>query len=347
LRVVLFLLTMLCAPIAAAQTYPDYSEIYVNDFADILPDAEENAIRDDLKELKRETEIEFTVVTINSMTDYGHDGPIEPFATGLFNYWGVGNAQRNDGVMMLIAVQDRHMRIEVGSGYGTRMNGPMKEVIDDVILPRFKRDDYITGIDYGVDHVIHEVSGSWPGEFNATTTERAIGTARRSIDWLGNWVYALLVPVFGAVGMLFRRMRRYRPRYCPKDGTRLVLLDEEADDAHLSGGQIAEEQLGSVDYDIWHCPDCDHVTVEKHKAWFSRYQVCRACGHRTVQSTTIILQSATTTSTGRKRVVLNCEHCGDESSAVFTIPMKSESSSSGGGSFGGGSSSGGGASGSW
>ncbi|MGH1355162.1 MAG: TPM domain-containing protein [Thalassovita sp.] len=342
----LIFVVFLAAPVQA-QNLPDYSEVYVNDFANILPDAEEQAIRSDLQELKRERDIEFTVVTIGSMTDYGHDGPIEPFATALFNHWGVGDAVRNDGVMMLIAVQDRHMRIEVGSGYGTRMNGPMKEIIDDVILPRFKRDDYVTGIDYGVDHVIHEVSGSWPGEFNATGAERAIGSARRGINALGNWIYALLVPAIGALGMLFRRIRRYRPRYCPNDGARLVLLDEEADDAYLSQGQIAEEQLGSVDYDIWHCPDCDHVTVENYKAWFNKFQICRACGHRTVQSTTIILESATTTSTGRKRVVLNCRNCGDESSAIFTTPLKSTNSSSGGGSFGGGSSSGGGASGSW
>lgn len=346
MRILTVILGLLIATPVFAQNFPEYSEIYVNDFADILPQEEEEAIRNDLKELKRERDIEFTVVTINSMRDYSHEGPIEPFATALFNYWGVGNAKRNDGVMMLIAVQDRHMRIEVGSGYGTRMNGPMKEIIDDVILPRFKRDDYVTGIDYGVDHVIHEVSGSWPGEFNSTGAERALGIAKRGIDAMGAWALALLAPFFAAGAALVRRFQRYRPRYCPNDKSRLILLDELADDAHLSAGQITEETLGSVDYDIWHCQECDHVRVENYKAFFTRYQVCRACGHRAVESTTTILQSATTSSTGRKRIDLYCQHCGDHSSAVFTIPMKSKSSSSGG-SFGGGSSSGGGASGSW
>ena len=127
------------APVSFAQTYPDYSEIYVNDFADLLNEAEEDEIRADLKELRQEAGVEFTVVTIENMGQYGHSGPIEPFATGLFNHWGVGDATRNDGVMMLVSRYDREMRIEVGSGYGHSKDAAMKDIIDDVIIPQLQK----------------------------------------------------------------------------------------------------------------------------------------------------------------------------------------------------------------
>lgn len=332
---------------AQAQNLPDYTELYVNDFAGLIPDEDAQIIRNKLKELKKARDIEFTVVTINSMTDYGHDGPIEPFATALFNKWGVGNAQRNDGVMMLIALSDRHMRIEVGSGYGLTKNAPMQEITDDVIIPRFKRDAYLDGIHHGVDYVIHEVAGVWPGEYDANTAERLFGGVKRTADRLGLWLLAILAPLAGVPLMLYRRWKRYHPRLCPVDGSKMELLDEEWDDTRLQDGQIAEERLKSVDYDVWHCQNCNHVTIEAYKSWFSRYGACRSCGFRTVEGVTTIVTPATTSSTGLKRIDYSCHHCNDSWSATHTIPRESESSSSSGGSFGGGSSSGGGASGSW
>ncbi|QGY00135.1 TPM domain-containing protein [Roseovarius faecimaris] len=343
-----FALLLLALP-AQAQTYPEYEEIYVNDFADLLTPEEEADIRADLKELRDKRDIEFTVVTINLMFDYGHTGAIEPFATGLFNYWGVGNARRNDGVMMLISRFDRKMRIEVGSGYDISLNAPMKRIIDNDITPHFKADNYPKGIRRGVDAVIYELTGAYPGAIDGNILQKSWSTARRWAEIL-KWA---LLPIGGVAGgfgfYLYRRFRRYRPRRCPVDGGKMQLLAEHWDDKHLKEGERREEELKSVDYDVWICPDCEHLTIEAYKSWFSRYSACRACGYKTLEGTTTILQSATTTSTGRKRIDYECHHCDEQYSVTKTIPKVSKSSSSSGGSssFGGGSSSGGGASGSW
>lgn len=330
---------------ARTQTYPDYTEIYVNDFADLLPEEDEDRIRGKLQELRRERGIEFTVVTIGLMSDYGHVGDIEPFATGLFNDWGVGNAGRNDGVMLLVARYDRKLRIEVGSGYGSTKNAPMKDIIDDVIVPRFKRDDYAGGIEAGVDAVIFDLTGSYPGEYGASLAQKILNRGKRFLDWIGGWIFVILAPLLGFPVQAYRRWQRNTPRICPNDGTPMERLDEAWDDNHLQKGQITEEELKSVDYDVWQCPKCDHVTIEAYKAWFSRYSACRSCGYKTVEGETEILQHATTSSTGTKRIDYHCLNCDDRWSVTRTIPRKSSSSSSG--SFGGGSSSGGGASGSW
>lgn len=348
MRIIRFLLLALLfvATSAQAQTYPDYSSIYVNDFANLLPADEEADIRARLEELREKRGIEFTVVTIRSMTDYGHDGAIEPFATGLFNAWGVGNADRNDGVMMLVAVEDRHMRIEVGSGYGFHKDLAMKEIIEGTILPRFKKDDYAKGISLGVDAVIHDLAGYWPGEYDATRAERAFNAVQRGLDWLGAWIYAIIAPLLLIPVRLYFRWKRNKPRYCLRDGTQMIRLDETADDARLNPGQRLEENLKSVDYDVWQCPKCDHLKIEAYRKWFSSYGACPQCNYRTLEADTTVLRSATKSSEGLKRIDYHCLHCGHEYSQEKTIPRISESSSSSG-SFGGGSSSGGGASGSW
>ncbi|WP_299349220.1 TPM domain-containing protein [uncultured Shimia sp.] len=348
IKTLILIVALPVANLATAQQYPDYTELYVNDFADLLPAEDEDRIRQKLIELREKRDIEFTVVTIRSMQDYGHDGEIEPFATGLFNTWGVGDASRNDGVVMLIALEDRVMRIEVGSGYGTVKNVPMGNIIDTKITPRFKKSDYVGGIEHGVDAVIKEITGSWPGEYDASAMQKIGGALKKFLDWVGNWIYALLAPVAALGAKAAQRWRRNKPRICPVDCTKMVKLDEVWDDQHLEKGEITEERLKSVDYDVWTCERCEHVTVEAYKSWFSSYGACRSCGYRTVQGDTTIITAATTSSTGLKRIDYTCHNCGDKWSGTRTIPRKSSSSSSSGGSsFGGGSSSGGGSSGSW
>ncbi|MDQ2089402.1 hypothetical protein [Marimonas arenosa] len=129
----------------------------------------------------------------------------------------------------------------------------------------------------------------------------------------------------------------------------MLRAGEEADDEHLDGGQRLEEFLQSVDYDVWYCPDCGHMTIKGYRGWFSGYSTCPQCDYRTLETTSTVLKAATKSSSGRKRVDYDCRNCSYTDSEIRTIPKISDSSSSGSSrsSFGGGSSSGGGASGSW
>ncbi len=327
---------------------PWWQDVYVNDYANLLDAAAEARIRADLVELFDRTGIEMTVLTIAQMSDYGHDGAIEPFATRLFNAWGIGNATRNDGVLILVARYDRRMRIEIGAGYSSAWDARMQRVIDEAFLPAFRLDEYQRGIEEGVEETIYEVAGVRPGGFDQGTLERGYTTIWRWLQGLGGWLAALVaVPLGGAV-LGIRRYLRNRPRPCAQCSTMMIRAGEEADDEHLDGGQQLEEYLKSVDYDVWHCPSCGHMTIERYKGWFSGYSSCPECSYRTLDTTSTVLVSATKTSTGRKRIDYDCRNCGYHNSETRTIPKVS--SSSGGSSrssFGGGSSSGGGASGSW
>lgn len=339
---------MLLGQSLLAQNFPDHYDNYVNDFAAILSDAEEERLRAMLQPLRENHGIEFVVVTIRNMSDYGHNGAIEPFATAFFNYWGVGNAQRNDGVMLLVARYDRKLRIEVGSGYGSSKNAVMKDIIDDAIVPRFRRDQYTEGIERGVELVIRDLTGFYPGEEKMNFFQRSGRRIGDFFRYLGAWSLALIAPVLPFPMMAWRRWHRNRPRRCPNDNIQMRRIDDFADDQFLSPGQNTEERLKSVDYDVWECSACGHLTIEGYRAWFSGYGACNSCHFRTLEAETTVLKYATTSSTGKKRIDYYCHNCQHEYSETKIIPRKMESSSGGGGSsFGGGSSSGGGASGSW
>jgi len=332
---------------AAAQSYPASQDQFVNDYADLLSPEQEDRVRSKLLSLFATEGIEFTVLTIQSMSDFGHSGRIEPFATGLFNEWGIGNAQRNDGLLLLVSKDDRVLRIEVGAGYEQNLDATMKTVIDETIVPHFRQDNYGRGIEAGVTETILQVTGRYPGEQNSSWFGRAYGAVKRTLQWIGGWIWLLLVPAIPLGGKAIRRWRRYRPRQCPVDGSQMRMFLEETEDEELNAGQITEERLNSVDHDVWFCPTCDHITIESYKFWFSSYGACRECGFRTVEGQSRIIQSATYSSSGQRETDYSCHHCKAEYSVISTIPRKTRSSSSSSRSGSGGRSSGGGASGSW
>ena len=160
---VLFVLVLLIFTSGLQADYPDPNDQFINDYAKLLTDYDRNVIRDLFINLEKETGKQAVVVTIESIYDYKTgDNTIESFATNLFNKWGVGNIENNDGVMILVARTDRKCRIELGGGYGRRYDSAMKNVVDRKMVPHFKRDKYSLGIREGatftVDGVTRKVS---------------------------------------------------------------------------------------------------------------------------------------------------------------------------------------------
>lgn len=350
MRPLLALIVVLVALVACggvrAQELPAYQDAYVNDFADILSNEEEQQIRGRLINLFDQTGVEAVVVTMTTMRRYGHTGPIEPFATALFNKWGVGNATANTGVMLLVAKDDHQMRIELGKGYDSAMAKKAQVIIDERILPKFRQGQFGPGISAGVADLVNILLARSGKAAPAGLFE----PIKRGFETMSTGFMAISAIIgLGILALgtrLFQFWRRNRPHYCPADGHRMVLMTEDADNHELQQGQTTEERLGSVDYDVWDCPHCQLVTVEAYRRWFSSYEACRSCGFHTLQGTTTVLESATTSHSGRKCIDYCCLNCAATYSVIKTIPQVSESGSSRS-SFGGGSSSGGGASGRW
>ena len=210
MRIIALLLTLWAAT-ASAQTYPDYTSTTVNDFADLLGEADEATLSMQLSALRSETGVEMTVVTLDSQDRYAPGQSLESFATGLFNHWGVGDGSRNDGVLVLILRGDRAMRIELGRAYGRAWDGVAQEVVDNHFLPAFRTDDYARGIMVGstatIDRIVRPFLAGQP--------------ARETSD--GGLPSFLMFALF-AVGALFLALRRRigdalaRFRACPQCG---------------------------------------------------------------------------------------------------------------------------------
>lgn len=142
---------------AQAQDLPTYGSTYINDWADILTPDNEQRLTDDIARLRGDTGVEIVVVTMDSKSEYGWT-ELEPFATAIFNDWGVGNAQRNDGIMVLVLSGDREMRVELGRGYGPGFDRVARSVVDTDFLPHFRAGRYEDAIMDGTRAVINEIA---------------------------------------------------------------------------------------------------------------------------------------------------------------------------------------------
>jgi len=162
LALIAFMLILLPSSTVLAETsYPTRADSYVNDYAGVLDAASESSLQDMFQKLMDESGIEAVVVTINSVHDYQTgDDTIESFATHLFNLWGIGDYKKDNGILILVAVNDRECRIELGAGYGTGYDSDMQKVIDEYMVPYFKTGDYQTGIIEGSRHAIEAAKGN-------------------------------------------------------------------------------------------------------------------------------------------------------------------------------------------
>ncbi len=142
---------LLCAALAlAAQTFPELTGRIVDD-ANVIPAATRANLEPKLAELETKSGVQLVVATVKSL-----DGQaIEPYANDLFRFWKLGEATKNNGVLLLIAPAEHKVRIEVGYGLeGTLTDALSKIVIANAIAPRFKAGDFGGGVERGVDDII-------------------------------------------------------------------------------------------------------------------------------------------------------------------------------------------------
>ena len=130
-------------PTAFAKAVPNHTtEFYVNDFADVLSQETENEIQTHAVSLANETTAQVCVLTIDSLD--GED--ISEYSVEVFREWGIGNAQTNNGVLILLSVDDREMWITTGYGVeGTLTDTRLGQMRDIYAIPYYSNDDFDTG----------------------------------------------------------------------------------------------------------------------------------------------------------------------------------------------------------
>jgi uncharacterized protein len=179
-RIAAALLILLAALGAAlALTFPTLTGRVV-DQAHIIAADTAASLETKLKELEDKSGIQLVVATVTSLE--GQE--IEPYANQLFRAWKLGERDKNNGVLLLVAPNERRVRIEVGYGLeGTLTDALSKIIITNAIAPRFKTGDFSGGIARGVDDIITVLTTD-ASEWEKRPSLRLDSKSDDSMDWL-------------------------------------------------------------------------------------------------------------------------------------------------------------------
>ncbi|MDJ0642188.1 MAG: TPM domain-containing protein [Erythrobacter sp.] len=127
----------------------------VVDAAEILSPASESEITTTLRKLEDDTGVQLVVATTPDLKGY----EIAAYSYDLATAWGLGSAERHDGLLMLVAPNERQIRIEVGRGLEASVKDEEAAfIIHDDILPHFREGDFEKGVAAGVDRLVDEVT---------------------------------------------------------------------------------------------------------------------------------------------------------------------------------------------
>lgn len=143
---------------------------FVVDQTGTLTADQQQALENKLKSYEDTTSTQFEVVIITTTHDYD---PAE-YATALGRKWGVGQKGKNNGLIFLIAKEDR--KVFIAPGYGLEGAIPditAKQIVDDIVVPNFKGNDFYGGIDQGIDALILAAKGEFKIDKKSSRKKRS------------------------------------------------------------------------------------------------------------------------------------------------------------------------------
>jgi uncharacterized protein len=143
----------------------------VNDFAGMLNSADKQSLESKLLDYNNSTSTQIYIVTIESLGDYA----VEDYALQVGRSWGIGQKDKNNGILILISKEDRKIDIEVGYGLESYVTDyDSKRIIDELITPAFKLENYYAGLDAATDKLISLLQGTpYASETEASQTTEA------------------------------------------------------------------------------------------------------------------------------------------------------------------------------
>ena len=189
----------------AQPKFPERGTAPVVDAAGIIDDTDEALLSAKLDAFEARNQRQFVVATVPDLGGYD----ISDYGYQLGRAWGIGDAERNDGIILLVAPNERKVRIEVGYGLEAVVpDGLAYDIVNKDILPRFKAGDMTGGIVAGADAIIRQI------ELPSEQQQQAIAQAEQAPQGdgipIGTIIWILFI-LFFFILPLFRRRggRRY------------------------------------------------------------------------------------------------------------------------------------------
>jgi uncharacterized protein len=205
---------------AQTATFPPRPGDIILDEARLIEPRDQQQIRAICERLLSERQVPIVVVTISSLADYDASD-IETYARALFDHWGIGSKDLNWGILLLVSLGNRKARIELGADYAHGKDETARMIMQEIIIPNFKKSDYSEGIFQGVQALDTMARGLrvsvprpwWHPWAVLGGFVLALGAAI-SLIRSGNkgWGYALLAAIFFILGVIFVMALRGRGR---------------------------------------------------------------------------------------------------------------------------------------
>ncbi len=131
----------------------------VNDFAGILTAEQKNALEEKCRQVRQQTGAELAVVVVKSL----EGGQVDDFAVKLFEHWKIGKAGKDNGVLLLVAIQDRKARIEVGYGLEPILPDILAgQILREQLFPEFRQQKYFEGLSATVNRIAEIIQRNEP-----------------------------------------------------------------------------------------------------------------------------------------------------------------------------------------
>ena len=168
LLVSILIALMLCGCGSDSEGYPKPTEkFFVNDFAEVISSADENTIYNHAVTLYDKTDAQVVVVTVNSLNGEA----IADYALNLGREWGVGSEEENNGIVILLSVEEREIYIAVGYGLeGALPDSKTGRIIDNYGIAYFAQDEFSKGLVSISDAIVNEVYIEYGLEYDADYT---------------------------------------------------------------------------------------------------------------------------------------------------------------------------------
>lgn len=191
----LMMLALLAFAGGARAAEPQFPELTgrIVDNASLIKPEDRAAIEADLKALEGKSTDQLVVVTLPSLQGY----EIEDFGYQLGRKWGIGQKGKNNGVLLIVAPNERKVRIETGRGLEPLVTDLMsKIIIENAIVPEFRRGDYSAGIRAGVRDIKDVLLGD-----EEAVKERARGSGHTDggIDWMSIFLICFWLGILGFI----------------------------------------------------------------------------------------------------------------------------------------------------
>lgn len=175
---VIALFGMIALPVVAGALAvpPKPTEIPIVDQTNTLTAEQKSVIATKIADERKATGNQIAVLMIPSL----EDDALENYSLNVAREWGIGQADRDSGVLLLVVKDDRRLRIEVGRGMeGALPDIRANQIIRDRIRPAFQKDDYFGGINAGVDGIITAIHG----EVDPNLSEDSNSTTNANFPW--------------------------------------------------------------------------------------------------------------------------------------------------------------------